>query len=1006
VALRKTGADAHLIHTDKGVGKKNLAKEGVIILLMGKLVLNDEQREAVEHKGEPLLIIAGAGTGKTTVITERVKYLVKNELALPSEILALTFTEKAAREMEERVDRALPYGYTQTWISTFHSFCDRILRNEALHIGLNSAYRLIGQAESIQLLQNNLWDLDLSYFRPRGNPTKFVTGLLNHFNRLKDEDVLPSQYADWVNSKFQIPNSKNIPEEIEKWKELSRVYRQYEELKIKEGLMDFADLISNTLELFRRRKNILREYQKRFKYILVDEFQDTNIAQYELVKLLAPNDSIAHLAVVGDDSQSIYKFRGAAVSNILSFMKDYPNAKQVVLIKNYRSTQKILNHSYKLIKHNDPDTLEAKLGIDKNLLAVRKNAKQAPIKVIYTERVEEEADIVVKRIKEEKEKGLHWKDFAILVRANNHAEPFVQALKRNGVPFQFLGPGQLFRQDEVRDLIAYIKTLAHFDDSTSFYRVLAMDIWGISGRDLAALNIAVRRSNLSLFEVSEEVVKQTGNIQLPRLSEKTIKTLTTIVNMIHRHLELVPKETAGQILFYFLEDSRLLPLFVSEPESAKQEQKIANIARFFDKLKSYETQHEDASVGAVADWIDLSLELGESPLASDLDWTQEDRVNILTVHSSKGLEFPVVFLVNLVNLRFPSINRREQIPIPQDLIQETLPEGDFHEQEERRLFYVGMTRAKNRLFFTASKYYGEGKRERKISGFVKEAIGKSNLSSQLTQKQKIQLELFDAWKKKDETIQTPSTLKHKPTFLSYSQINTFKMCPLHYKLRYILKVPTPTSPALILGQSVHDALKDFYKYLMRDGSWSKQKLLDYLLKNWNSVGFGSRKQEKASLKVAKEYLSNFFDKEKNREFNTKAVEEMFRFPVTSTLLVGGRIDRIDLLQDGRIEIIDYKTSDKVPEQKKVDKELQLTIYALAASEVRHPFLLKQPDEILLSLYYFSEQKKITTTRTLKQLIETKEEIIDIARQIEESDFACSGSNWCKKCEYRLYCNTV
>ncbi|MGD0523358.1 MAG: UvrD-helicase domain-containing protein, partial [Candidatus Microgenomates bacterium] len=254
-----------------------------------KKQLNPEQLKAIKHKTGPLLIIAGAGTGKTTVIAERIKFLIESKLADPAEILALTFTEKAAKEMEERVDTALPYGYTQMWISTFHSFCDRVLRREALHIGLTPKYKLMTEAESVQLIRNHLFKFELNYFRPLGNPNKFISGILQHFSRLQDEDVSPSDYVAWANSKFKNQKSKIEEEklEIDKWEELAGVFKMYSEVKVKEGLFDFGDLIIQTLNLFRQRKNILEQYQKQFKYILVDEFQDTNYAQNELVKLLA-----------------------------------------------------------------------------------------------------------------------------------------------------------------------------------------------------------------------------------------------------------------------------------------------------------------------------------------------------------------------------------------------------------------------------------------------------------------------------------------------------------------------------------------------------------------------------------------------------------------------------------------------------------------------------------------------------------------------------------------------
>ena len=593
----------------------------------------------MEYGNGPLLIIAGAGTGKTTVITERIKHLIGANLAKPEEILALTFTEKAAREMEERIDKILPYGVFGMWVTTFHSFCDRILRNEALHIGLSSNYQLMTEAQTYLFVKKNFWQFKLNYFRPHGNPYKFIEGMIQHFSRLKDEDISPEEYKN------------------DEYPELVGAYEVYEKLKIENSVMDFADLITNTLKLFRERKNILKRYQKQFKYILLDEFQDTNFAQYQLVKLLAADDS--NLTVVGDDNQSIYKFRGAAISNILSFSKDYPKSKQIILNDNYRSSQIILDSAYKLIKNNDPDTLEASLGISKKLIS-KVDYPQENIEFIYADRVENEAEEVTNKIKnlKLKIKNLDYKDFAILVRANNHADPFVRSLERSGIPYQFLGPGQLFKQPEVRDLIAYLKFLTDFTDSVSLYRVLSMEIFNFKQREIIGWLSQAKKENLSLFELME-------------------KNGGSFIDMVHRHQELINKETAGQILYYFLEGSGLLKQIV-DYKTAIDEKRALNIMKFFDKLKSFEGQNLDANVFAVSEYLALAMDQGESPSATETDWTQNNAVNILTLHSAKGLEFPVVFLVNLIEGRFPTRERKEQIPIPDSLIKETLPVGDYH----------------------------------------------------------------------------------------------------------------------------------------------------------------------------------------------------------------------------------------------------------------------------------------------------------------------------------------
>src|SRR3989344_2175695 len=538
--------------------------------------LNAEQEEAVRHLDGPLLIIAGAGTGKTTVITERIKYLITKKNIPASEILALTFTEKAAREMEERIDIAVPYGYTQMWTLTFHAFCDRILRDEAVHIGFSPAFRLSTEAEAILFLRKNIFTLDLKYFRPLGNPHKFLDGLLTHFNRLKDDDISPSDYLSYAQKLQKQPDA--LKDEVEKTRELAIAYRTYEELKAKEGIMDFSDLIANTLRLFRTRPHILASFQKKFQHILVDEFQDTNFAQNELAVLLSGERK--NIAVVGDDDQAIYRWRGAAIANIIQFRKYFPKAKVITLTKNYRSTEEILNSSYKLIQNNNPDRLEVKEKINKKLTSERK-VRGDKVEFIFENRVEEETDSVAKKIKElVAKKNLLYKDIAILVRANSHSQPFTRALERANIPYQFLGPGQLFHQDEIKNLIAYLKVLYNFEDSVSLYRVLNMPIFELEGRDIAAILNFARRKNLTLFEALE-------NIDQVFLKDEEKEKIKNIEKMIKRHLKLVSKDTAGQILYYFMKDSGLLKKF-SAVKLTREEKEYQNIAKFFDKLKTFE----------------------------------------------------------------------------------------------------------------------------------------------------------------------------------------------------------------------------------------------------------------------------------------------------------------------------------------------------------------------------------------------------------------------------------
>lgn len=952
---------------------------------MQSLKLNKEQIQAVEHKNGPLLIIAGAGTGKTTVITQKIKHLIIDKKIEPQSVLALTFTEKAAYEMQERIDVLLPYGYVNLWINTFHSFCDRILKNEAYNIGLDPNYKLISESEAILLLRQNIFDLKLSIFRPLGNPTKFLDALLSHFSRLKDEDITPTQYLSW---------SKKLKDPLEKsqYMELAASYEKYEELKVKNSLMDFSDLISNTLLLFRQRRNILANYQKQFKFILVDEFQDTNFAQNELAILLAGDDK--NITVVADDDQSIYRFRGAAVSNVLQFKKTFPQTKIVTLVENFRSTQTILDSAYKLIQNNNPHRLEIVEGINKRLRSNSK-AKEEKIRFIHSEKSEDEAEEIASEIRKLNKK-YDYKDIAILVRANNHAQGIISALQRNRIPYQFLGPGYLFQQEEIKDLIAYLTFLTNLGDTISLFRVLSMDVFQIPYIELNYLLNFAKKRNLTLFETLYEL-NQTF------LKKPTVEKLDKFKKMAERHLERSKKDQAGQVVFDFLVDSGLYEKYKTA-ETQKEEKKVQNISKFFNRIKNFETERINSNIFILVEWLTLMLQMGDSPLASEVDIRNDNAVNILTVHSSKGLEFKVVFLVCLVSDRFPSRERAEKIPIPQGIIKEKLPENiDFHLEEERRLFYVGMTRAKELLYFTAADLYGGFKRAKKISNFVYETL--SDLKEEKLANEPKQLSLaqvLSVYENMDQ--QEEKKLEHKVDYITYSNLQMFDICPLHYKAKVIFKIPTPPTGVQSFGISLHKTLQNFYKNLQEGVILNINDLLKILELEWEREGYQNKKHEEERFQQAKNILNDFYKKEFNPKNIPLALEYEFKFMLKNGVKVFGKIDRIDSKGKG-IEIIDYKTGEDNPKAS-ASHELQLAIYALAASRVKDKILNKSPENITLTLYFLDGNTKKSMNFKKEDLDKLEDELIQKIAQIEASDFKCSGSVLCVNCEYRMLCNTI
>src|SRR3990167_5183327 len=428
--------------------------------------LNKQQEKAVTFGpptgGGPLLIIAGAGTGKTTVLTRRIVYLIEKGLAKPEEILALTFTEKAATEMQERADQLMPLGYADIDISTFHAFGQKILQDHALDIGLPGDFKVLTETQAFILLKKHIHEIDLNYYRPIGNPNKFIHTLLKHFSKAKGEEITPHQYLKYaqglqLNTDSTNKGKKKKKVEIEgepdqddykRISEVANAYHFYQKLLLDNQYLDFGDLINYSLNLLRERPKVLELLRNKYKYVLVDEFQDTDLSQYELVKLLAHPEN--NITVVGDDDQSIYKFRGASVSNILKFKEDYPKASEVTLTQNYRSTQNILDLAYDFIKLNNPERLESKLNIDKKLKSCLKD--KGLIEVIHAGSGYEEARRVTDKIIELTEKDkLTFNDFAILARANDHSEAFIAELSRRNIPYIFVANRGLSKNPLILD---------------------------------------------------------------------------------------------------------------------------------------------------------------------------------------------------------------------------------------------------------------------------------------------------------------------------------------------------------------------------------------------------------------------------------------------------------------------------------------------------------------------------------------------------------------------------
>jgi DNA helicase-2/ATP-dependent DNA helicase PcrA len=962
--------------------------------------LNQEQAQAVTHVTGPLMIVAGAGTGKTMVITHRIAWLIEQGLAKPEEILALTFTEKAASEMEERVDRLLPYGYVELQISTFHAFAEKLLRDYGVEIGLSRDFRVVSELDAWLLARKNFDRFKLDYFRPLGNPTKYIRSLLTHFSRAKDVGVDPEHYLKYVeDQRANLDAAQSDDEstsELKRLEELAGAYTTYQQILLENDCLDFGDLMLYTLKLLRERPKVRDHIRGRYKYVLVDEFQDTNDAQYEIVREIAL--PLNNLTVVGDDDQSIYRFRGASLANILRFEADYPQAKRVVLTANYRSAQNILDTAHAFIQHNNPNRLEASVNtLSKKLVSTQ--SFDGFIEHLHSSTSEEEVASVVKKILElrEREPETSWNDFAILVRSNAAGTDFALAMDRHNIPYQFLALSGLYTKPAVLDMLALLRVVDNPFDSPSFYRLLTSPIVGLQERAIFELNRVANRKGKSLFEICEH--EQMAH----ELCEGDRTVIRGILSKIKEFQHAAISRNVSELFVMIAKNSGYLERLNQDSERQKMES-FGHLQQFYERLKSFERAHEHPILHNFLIEFTHERDAGEEgSLSVDLD-AGPDMVRIMTIHASKGLEFRYVFVVNLVAQKFPTRAMRDPIELPEGLGVKAPEVGDAHIEEERRLFYVAMTRAKEGLFFASADDYG-GTRKRKISQFLHE-LGYQQPSI----REPITLELIDH----DTTAPDESApCIPLPKQFSFTQLAAYNACPLQYKFAHVLKVPVMGKWTFSFGKTMHNTLERFFRlWLERTGvkqtslfetsvAQSDDGLpvsLDELLENyrvcWQDDWFTNDDEREKYRKQGKDSLRELY---KRWEVNTPKplfIETGFTLKL-GDVVIKGRIDRIDAFEDG-VEIIDYKTGTPKQKLEKEDKE-QLFLYQLVARDV----LGLIPKR--LTYHYLQDNSCVSFLGNDEDLLDFQEMIVDRAKTIRDSKFDPSPGYQCRYCDFADIC---
>ncbi|NUK31807.1 DNA helicase PcrA [Parageobacillus sp. VR-IP] len=609
--------------------------------------LNKEQQAAVKTTEGPLLIMAGAGSGKTRVLTHRIAYLMAEKHVAPWNILAITFTNKAAREMKERVQALLGGAAEEVWISTFHSMCVRILRRDIDRIGINRNFSILDTTDQLSVIKNILKEknIDPKKFEPRT--------ILGTISSAKNELLTPEKFAKRASSYYE--------------KIVSDVYEEYQQRLLRNHSLDFDDLIMTTIQLFERVPEVLQYYQYKFQYIHIDEYQDTNHAQYMLVKMLAAR--FQNICVVGDADQSIYRWRGADIQNILSFERDYPNAKVILLEQNYRSTKRILQAANKVIENN----INRK---PKRLWTENPEGK----KIVYYEAMNEadEAQFVAGKIKEYVDGGKRrYSDFAILYRTNAQSRIIEEVFLKSNIPYQIVGGLKFYDRKEIKDILAYLRVIANPNDDISLLRIINVPKRGVGASSLDKIVRYASENELSIFEALAEL-EHIG------LSARIAASLLEFRRQLEQWAQLQEYISVTELVEEVLDKSGYREMLKAE-NTLEAQSRLENIDEFLSVTKHFENVSEDKSL--IAFLTDLAL-ISDIDQLNEANGNSEDSVVLMTLHSAKGLEFPVVFLIGMEEGIFPH-NR-------------SLDDEDEME-EERRLAYVGITRAEEELFLTSAQ---------------------------------------------------------------------------------------------------------------------------------------------------------------------------------------------------------------------------------------------------------------------------------------------------------------
>jgi len=966
------------------------------------LKLNDAQRRAITHGNGPLLVIAGAGTGKTRVITERIRHLLDSDAALGGEnILGLTYTKKAAGEMKSRIVKTCGERGRAVSIFTFHAFCEEILRENG------AKYAILEDVDHWILLRRNMARLKLEKFRRLAEPGQFLGDFLKFFSRCQDELVSSDDFqafADELESDLQLDrklvDDDTFAERLENvalLKEIARSYKASEELLREKNFFSFGSLITRCIDLVRDNTALHVKLQQRYKHILVDEFQDTNIAQLELLHLLAAEPR--NIVAVGDNDQAIYRFRGASFGSFKLFLERFSGWKtgrdsspyRVTLTENYRSTPNILRVATQVIAQNEVSSDFP----NKVLSATHPEGERIRIAELANE--DEEAIWVASELERLHRAGTPWRDFAILYRQHNHRDRLVKELAERKIPF-VITRLSILEHPLVRDVLSYLRLINKPFDDIACARVLATPAWHLEPVDLVRLAERTRKKRTSIYDTL-----QSPQSDLP--FDPSPKALAELLEFVASQRKTLKRRTAAEVL-------RGLTDWLEIPHlaSPRDQRYVRQLAEF---LKTWEPKSETRSLPEFLEYLDYFEQSGLGTICLD-DEAPGNSVQLMTVHGAKGLEFPHVFLLRVNYGCFPARERSPLFEFPAKLMKEDLPAGNFHIQEERRLFYVALTRAERKLTITTLT-----EKKGKVPTFIEDILMDPTVRKrdvlQISPKVKLRDKSASDDADKSAKLLFPSLSErprigsqitkwaetyHPPTpeplKLSASAVDAYRKCPQLFLFSRLWSLKEGPAATLSFGAVMHTTVRRFIDQYRKGVKLPFDEVARVFETEWTSAGYEDEYQESEYKKDGLEQLRVFHEAFLANPPEVMEQEKAFELPLENNVIINGRIDQINSLGKKDVEIIDYKTG-KSRKEADARRDLQLSIYAIAAKEIL------ELNPVRLAFHYLQNNQVQTTTRTDKQLDEAQKVVQEAAADIRAGEFSPRRGFACRGCAYKPVC---